>query len=80
MRLDADNFLTARFKLKVIDEEIIAFCLYMDRMDPMDMLESVNTPLQAIAINLPDSLVICVTRKLPNFVNLEPNLKVDPHS
>ena len=80
VRLDADNFLTVRFELKIIDEEITALCLCMDRMDAMDTLKSVNTPVQTIAINLRDSLVICVTRKLPTFVNLEPNLKVDPHS
>ena len=80
VRLDADNCLTVKFKLKLIDEEITALCLCLDRMDALDMLESVNTPLQTIAISLPDSLIICVIRKLPTFVKLESNLKVDPHS
>ena len=75
-----DNFLTVYFKLKLIDEEVSALVLCMDRMHAMDMLESLNTPLQTIAVKLQDCLVIRVTRRLPSFVSLDPDLKIDPTS
>ena len=40
---DIDDFSTIRFKLKLIYEHIAALVLCIDRMDAMDMLESLNT-------------------------------------
>ena len=74
---DYDDFLTIRVKLKLKDEHITAMVLCMDHVDVMDMLESLNTPLQTIAVKLQDCLMICVCRRLPNF---HPDLKVDPNS
>ena len=80
VRLDENNFITVKFKLKLIEEEITALCLCLDGTDAMDMIESESTPLQTIAIGLPNSLIICVIRRLPSFVELQSNLKVDPNS
>ena len=59
---------------------VTALCLCLDGTDAMDMIESESTPLQTIAIGLPNSLIICVIRRLPSFVELQSNLKVDPNS
>ena len=80
VKLDENNFLTVTFNLKMINQEITALVLCLDYDDAMDMLDSVNTPLRTVAINLTDSMVIFVTRSLPTFVKIDPNLKVDPES
>ena len=79
VRLDENNFITVTFNLKLIEEEITTLCLCLDAMDAKDMIESESTPLQTIAIGLPDSLMICVIRRLPSFVELQSNLKIDPN-
>ena len=80
VRLDENNFITVQFKLKLIEEEITALCLCLDGPDAMDMIESESTPLQTVAIGLQNSLMICVIRRLPSFVELRSNLKIDPNS
>ena len=80
VKLDENNFLTVTFNLKMINQEITALVLCLDYDDVMDMVDSVNTPLRTVAINLTDSMVIFVTRSLPTFVKIDPNLKVDPES
>ena len=77
---DMDEFLTIRFKLKLIDEDITALVLCMDRMDAMDMLKSLNTTLQTTTVKLLDCLIICVCRQFPDFVNIDPDFKIDPIS
>ena len=74
------NFLTVTFNLKMINQEITALVLCLEYDDAMDMLDSMNTPLRTVAINLTDIMVIFVTRRLPTFVKIDPNLKVDPES
>ena len=52
----------------------------MDHDDVIDMLVSLSTPLQTIAVKLQDCPMICVCRRLPSFVTINPDLKVDPSS
>lgn len=63
----------------MIDEHVTVMVLCLDSDDVMDMLESQSTPLQTIAVKLQDCLMICVCRKLPSFVTIDPDLKVDPN-
>ena len=77
---DYDDFLNIKVKLKLIDEHVSVMVLCLDSDDVCDMLESESTSLQTIGVKLHDCIMICVCRKLPSFVTIDPNLKVDPNS
>ena len=73
-------FLTVTYRLGLIDRTITSIVLAMDQRDAEDMIQAQTTLLTTIAIKLEDSLIIFATRRLPDYVCLDPSLRMDAAS
>ena len=52
----------------------------MNQRDAEDMIQAQTTLLTTIAIKLEDSIIIFATRRLPDYVCLDPSLRMDAAS
>ena len=77
VEVDSEGFLTCKFRLELLGRTITTLVLSMDRQDGQDLIECQSSLLTTIAIRIENSLLIMAMRKLPDFVCLDRNLRME---
>ena len=72
-----EGFLTTNFSLGLLGKTVTTLVMALDRQDGEDLCEEESPLLTTIGIQYNDGLVVLTMRKLPEFVTLDRNLRVE---